>query len=421
MLFLIDNFGRIYEYIHVFLKLGRVMLIKARFLSKKCSIFTALYIALTLSLSACQKSDEMPKKSDIKETQHLAIEFLHNDIFTAKAERFQPSVTITGTLQASQKTAVQSTVNAQVRQVLADVGQFVKKGQPLVILDITDSKNQLAQAQADLLASIAQAEVSQKLAQKNKILLEKGFVSQIEYERTLAEATAQAQAVKAKQAQVNSAQKMFGDTTIVAPATGVVGSRNVEIGQVVTPNQPLMEIIDPNHLEFVANIPSEAQSQVRVGQSVAFNIANNDEQFVGQIHRIAPQIDPISRQLPVFITVNAEQHGKLLKAGMFATGTLQFGQMQVGVLVPMSAVTLDKATPPASQVTATNAKIDDNQKLSGMVNVIGQDHIIKTQPVQIVRSLDDSGQYLVTGIEQGMVVITIPIKAEQVGKKAVLK
>lgn len=397
------------------------MLIKARFLSKKCSIFTALYIALTLSLSACQKSDEMPKKSDIKATQHLAIEFLHNDIFTAKAERFQPSVTITGTLQTSNKTAVQSTVNAQVQKVLADVGEFVKKGQPLVILDITDSKNQLAQVQADLASAQAQAQVTQKLAEKNKILFEKGFVSQLEYEKSRAEAIAHAQAVKAKQAQLNSAEKMFGDTTIVAPASGVVGSRAVEVGQIVSPNQPLMEIIDPSRLEFVANIPSEAQSQVRVGQSVPFNIPNNSEQFVGQISRIAPQIDPVSRQLLVFINVDAEQQGKLLKAGMFATGKLEYGQIQVGVLIPMSAVTLDKMPTNVSQVTTTNTKGDNSQILSGMIYVIGQDHLIKSQPVQIIRSQEDSSQYLVTGIEQGTVVITTPIKTEQVGKKAVLK
>lgn len=376
-----------------------------------------MMIGLT-TLLGCQKTESTATPSQPVNTD---IQLLPADIVTAKAERFQPSVTITGTLQTSNKTAVQSTVNAQVQKVLADVGEFVKKGQPLVILDITDSKNQLAQVQADLASAQAQAQVTQKLAEKNKILFEKGFVSQLEYEKSRAEAIAHAQAVKAKQAQLNSAEKMFGDTTIVAPASGVVGSRAVEVGQIVSPNQPLMEIIDPSRLEFVANIPSEAQSQVRVGQSVPFNIPNNSEQFVGQISRIAPQIDPVSRQLLVFINVDAEQQGKLLKAGMFATGKLEYGQIQVGVLIPMSAVTLDKMPTNVSQVTTTNTKGDNSQILSGMIYVIGQDHLIKSQPVQIIRSQEDSSQYLVTGIEQGTVVITTPIKTEQVGKKAVLK
>lgn len=389
------------------------------FYKKYLTTITPIFFSLTFVLTACQPTH--PPKNTTTQNQKNNIELLISDIITAKNERFQPSITITGTLQSSEKTTIQSTVNAQVQQILAKVGQLVKKGQPLVILDITDSKNQLAQAQADLLASQAQAEVVQKIAQKNKILLEKGFISQIEYERSVAEAIAQAQAVKAKQAQLHSAQKMFGDTTIISPATGVVGTRNVEIGQVVTPNQPLMEIIDPTQLEMVANIPHEAQSQIQLGQEITFQINNNPSQFIGQISRISPQIDPVTRQLSVFIHVPAQQQGQWLKSGMFATAKLNFGQMQVGVLIPMSAVTLDKNPISASQVTATNAKIESNQVLSGMVHIIGKDQMIKTQPIQIIRTLDDSGQYLVTGIEQGTVVITVPIKAEQVGKKIVLK
>lgn len=383
-------------------------------------ILTTFFLTFGMTLTACHPQHDQQKTVHSSENSQN-IELLSSDVITAKAERFQPSVTITGTLQASEKTSVQSTVNAQVQQILAKVGQIVKKGEPLITLDITTSQNQLAQAQADVLASQAQAEVTQKLAQKNKTLLEKGFVSQIEYEKSVAEATAQQQAVKAKQAQLNSAQKMLGDTTIVSPATGIVGSRNVEIGQIITPNQPLMEIIDPKHLELVASIPDEAQSQLQVGQSVSFQITNHDDQFVGQISRISPQIDPITRQLPVFITVEAEQQEQVLKAGMFATGKLNYGQIQVGVLIPMSAVTIDKQLVDASQVTATNAKVETAQTLTGMVHIIGQDQMIKNQPVQIIRRQDDSGQYLVTGIEQGTVVITIPIKSEQIGKKVVLK
>ncbi|MBP0556296.1 biotin/lipoyl-binding protein, partial [Mycobacterium tuberculosis] len=96
--------------------------------------------------------------------------------------------------QPSDHTVVQSTVNAQVQQVLADVGKTVEKGEPLVRLDISDSKNQLAQAQADVAAAQAQAIVANKLAERNKILLEQGFVSQIEYERSVADSIAQREA-----------------------------------------------------------------------------------------------------------------------------------------------------------------------------------------------------------------------------------
>lgn len=65
-----------------------------------------------------------------------------------------------------------------------------------------------------------------------------------------------------------------------------------------------MEIIDTSQLEFAANVPSEAQDQLQIGQSVPFTVGNNPTNFVGQISRIAPQVDPVTRQLTIFVKVN---------------------------------------------------------------------------------------------------------------------
>ena len=53
--------------------------------------------------------------------------------------------------------------------------------------------------------------------------------------------------------------------------------------------------------------------------------------------------------------------------------------------------------------------------------VIGQDHVIRSQPIEIIRSQDDTGQYLITGIEQGTLVITTALSRQDIGKKAILK
>ncbi|MFW2176928.1 MULTISPECIES: efflux RND transporter periplasmic adaptor subunit [unclassified Moraxella] len=404
-------------------------------------------IGSILWLTACQQKPDNASNSNASNTAKSSqsasasataplandeIQLLASDVMTAKAERYQPKVPVTGTLQVVNQTTVQATVNAQVKQVLVKIGERVTKGQPLVLLDIQDSQNQLAQAQADLASTQAQAVISKKLASKNKILLDQGFVSQIEYERSVAEATAQQEAIKAKQAQVNIAKKMFGDTTITAPSTGIVNARSVEVGQMVNPNQPLMEIVDPNSLQFVANVPSEAQTQLRVGQSVPFTVGNNPTQFVGQISRIAPQVDPVTRQLAMYVDVTPNQNNSQLKSGMFATGQLNYGQIQVGVLVPMSAVTLDSTTSPASSITATNPaspkidapsrQMDASQTLpSAKVWVIGADHRLRQMPVQVVHRYDDSSQYLLTGIEQGTVVVVTNLNEQDANKKVVLK
>ena len=406
-------------------------MITPKFITKVLPLSLAVASAV-MSLSGCQKQQNdsksplSPQNTQVttaSATTQIAnneIQLLAADVITAKADRFEPSVTVTGTLQPSDHTVVQSTVNAQVQQVLADVGKTVAKGEPLVRLDISDSKNQLAQAQADVAAAQAQAIVANKLAERNKILLEQGFVSQIEYERSVADSIAQREAIKAKQAQLSSAQKMFGDTTIYAPTTGIVSSRSVNVGQVVTQNQALMEIIDPNKLEFAANVPSEAQTQLQLGQQVPFTISNQTNQYIGQISRISPQVDAATRQLTIYIAVKPSQRNLGLRPGMYATGKLNYGVAQVGVLVPMSAVVLESrakgaANKPTDQ-SATNPTLE-----AGTILVVSKDNVITKQPIKVLKHLDDTSQYLITGIEPNTTVIVANLNANDVGKKVVLK
>lgn len=402
-------------------------MITSQFITKTLPLGLAIASAL-VTMNGCQKQQAADSKSPLSAqnsqtrtasaTTQIAnneIQLLAADVITAKSDKFEPSVTVTGTLQPSDHTVVQSTVNAQVQQVLADVGKRVAQGQPLVRLDMSDSKNQLAQAQADVAAAQAQAIVANKLADRNKILLEQGFVSQLEYERSVADAIAQRESIKAKQAQLNSAKKLFGDTTIYAPTSGIVSTRNVNVGQVVTPNQALMEIIDPNKLEFAANVPSEAQAQLQIGQNVPFTIANQPQQFVGQISRISPQVDAATRQLTIYIAVKPSQHNSGLRPGMYTTGKLNYGQAQVGVLVPMSAVVLDSVNLDKPKNANTPA-LD-----TGRILVVGNDNLIVKQPITVLKRHEDTSQYLISGIAPNTTVIVANLNANDIGKKVVLK
>lgn len=397
--------------------------------------FTTLPIALLISivaLTGCQKKDTA-KQAETARTAPTAtttttttlakdeIQLLSSDVLTTKTERYQPSTTVTGTLQVANQTKVQAVVNSQANQVLVKVGDTVKKGQPLVSLNLEDSRNKLAQAQSDVIAAQAQANVAQSLVSRNKVLLDKGFIAEIEYERSLADAKAQTEAVKAKQAQLNIAQKMYGDMTITAPMSGVIASRSIEAGQTVSAGQTLMEIIDPNHLEFAANVPIEAQGQVAIGQSVPFTINNSNAKFIGQVSRIAPQVDASTRQMLVYIKVNPNENTHQLRAGMFATGTIEYGQLQVGILVPSNAVMLEDSTDNREKSNSTTATTSHSTQQKGYVWLINQEHRFVRQPVEIIKRYDDTNQYLISGVNMGSLVVLVPLSTDAVGKKAVIK
>ena len=241
----------------------------------------------------------------------------------------------------------------------------------------------------------------------------------------MADSIAQRESIKAKQAQLSSAQKMFGDTTIYAPTTGIVSSRSVNVGQVVTQNQALMEIIDPNKLEFAANVPSEAQTQLQLGQQVPFTISNQTNQYIGQISRISPQVDAATRQLTIYIAVKPSQRNRGLRPGMYATGKLNYGVAQVGVLVPMSAVMLESKALESGAKNAANKSSDQSATSptleTGTILVVSKDNVITKQPIKVLKHLDDTSQYLIAGIEANTTVIVANLNANDVGKKVVLK
>lgn len=103
---------------------------------------------------------------------------------------------------------------------------------------------------------------------------------------------------------------------------------------------------------------------------------------------------------------------------------MDYGQIQVGVLVPMSAVSLSPNAP-ASQTsgslgltdkTATTAS-DNAAPNTGMVWVVGKDKRLSQQSVHIIRRDDANSQYLVEGIEQGTVVVVARLNSNDTGKK----
>ncbi|MCR8672139.1 biotin/lipoyl-binding protein, partial [Agrococcus sp. HG114] len=111
-------------------------------------------------------------------------------------------------------TSVQSLVSATAMQVTAEIGQSISKGQVLVRLNNQDNNARLAQANANLAATQAQAELNRSLVERKRRLWQQGFISKLEYEQSQVEYRAQAEHIKAEQANVNIAEKASQDTVI---------------------------------------------------------------------------------------------------------------------------------------------------------------------------------------------------------------
>lgn len=170
----------------------------------------------------------------------------------------------------------QSTISAQIAgRIVAinfDVGDYVKQGEVIARID----ESEVGQALAGSRAQVAQAQAllgnARANYQRTQQLFEQKFVSQAALDKALAEyksAQAQAQGMLAGAGQAAATQSF---ATIVAPYSGVVAVRHIELGEMATPGKPLMTGFDPKDLRVVANIPQYKLAEIRRAPRAAVEI-----------------------------------------------------------------------------------------------------------------------------------------------------
>jgi RND family efflux transporter MFP subunit len=153
--------------------------------------------------------------------------------------------------------------------------------------------------------------------------------------------TAEAQVADAK-ARMASAERQLGDTVLRAPIDGIVSRKSVSTGDVVSIGTELFTIIDPSSMRLEGSVPSDDLSRLRAGATVEFTVRGYDQRFQGTIERIAPQADPTTRQVPIYVAI--PNVGGRLVAGLFAEGRV-VSESADGLVVPTNAVNTDDAMP----------------------------------------------------------------------------
>lgn len=300
----------------------------------------------------------------------------------------------TGSLAADEQTDVAPAVGGKVVSVGVDLGSYVERGTVLVRLDDRDARIRLDQATAQVaqseaavrqaeakvglrpgqqfvperVAEVASARVALELAEKQlrrfERLVETGDVSrssydqqksqrdqlQEQYEVQLTAArqnyaaveTARA-AVASSKTQIAQARKAIADAVVMSPMSGYVLDRPADVGEYVTTSSKIATIVRTNPLRVRMDIPEQALSAIREGQSVSVNVsAYPDRSYSGRVHHVAPSVTPNSRTMAVEAQV--ENSDGSLKPGQFATVRILQPQTSPALLVPVRSVRTEAST-----------------------------------------------------------------------------
>ncbi|MEJ1971521.1 MAG: efflux RND transporter periplasmic adaptor subunit [Lacunisphaera sp.] len=314
------------------------------------------------------------------------------NVITARKASAATELVLPASLQALQEAAVYARTTGYLLKFMVDIGDPVKAGQTLALIDSPEVDQQLASAQASLLQSQANATLAAATAKRWRSLADKQAVSSQEVEEKEAAANASAANAQAAQAEVSRLTQLKGFDTVIAPFDGVISSRGADIGTLITTdtNRPLLfRITQQGTLRVYAGIPQSYMRDVKVGLEVDVLVREfPDHPFQGHISRIAGALDPQSRTLQVEVQIPNEK-GELLP-GMFAQLSFKLVPAQPPLLVPSNAPII---------------RADGN-----LVAVVDAQNKIHLQKVKFGRDYGSQIEIL-SGIEEGSLVVANPSDA----------
>ena len=271
---------------------------------------------------------------------------------------FPRGVAAVGSLRADESVTIRPEIAGRIVEIRFTEGQRVQKGQVLIRLDDSITRAELAQVRANHTLAKSKFDRATELQQK-------GFISK--------QARDDADNVmRVQEAAMDLAQARLDKSTLRAPFAGVIGLRNISVGNYVQEGAEIVTIqaIDPLKVDF--RIPELYMSDVRQGQTLEITLdAMPDKRYEGKVFAISPLIDEGGRAIVMRAQVN--NRGGDLRPGMFARVRLLFGATQPSPAVQETALVPQRDEQYVFVVRdnrAQQVKVEIGQRRDGMVEVL---------------------------------------------------
>ncbi|KKJ94934.1 RND transporter [Stutzerimonas stutzeri] len=248
------------------------------------------------------------------------------DVETEIARRmdWQSRLPAIGTLKASQGIDLSVEIAGTITDVQFQSGEKVSKGQAIVLLDSEMEQASLASAEADL-------NLSRLEFQRARSLLDRQAISRSEYDRLNAESQKAAASVAQLRASLSKKR-------ILAPFSGTIGIRQVDVGDYIAAGTPIATLQDLSTLYVDFFLAEQHVPLLKLGQRVQLQVAAYPgERFEGVISALNPKVETTTRNVQVRAELG-NPDGRLLP-GMFADLQVLLPTETAQVVVPETAIT----------------------------------------------------------------------------------
>jgi RND family efflux transporter MFP subunit len=288
---------------------------------------------------------------------------------------------VVGTVRTRLHATVEAKVAGRIESLTAAPGQTVRQGQVLATLDARETQARLDSAKAVLDQAMRDLERLGKL-------LKDGAATPSELE-----------AVQSRHrvalATVSEMETILGHARVVAPFDGVITRKAVDVGDLATPGRPLVEIEDPTHLRFEADVPEALIDEISPGARLPVRIASRKDSIEGVVVEMAPVAEAVSRtyrvtlDLPVLPGLRAGQFGRVaVPTGQTtvphipSTAVFQRGQLEYVVVALAGRAQLRLVR--TGKRLAADVEVISGLEVGEKVVVQEPDRVREGQPLEVI-------------------------------------
>jgi len=256
------------------------------------------------------------------------------------------TVSADGVVEPINSVEIRSKASGEITELTFEEGDAVKKGDLLIALDQTTTRNDYEQAKADLELAEANQKQQENNHRRSKELFDKKLLSEQDLDAAYVQLISARSSVIKARAALSSAEERLRDTRIRAPISGIILTKNVEIGQIISSavsnvsgGTLLATLADMNKVYVETSVDEVDIGHVIVGQQATVVAdAYPDEQFTGEVIRISP-LGKTEQTITTFSVIILVQNRRgLLKAGMSASVEIEVFKKEDILLVPTEAV-----------------------------------------------------------------------------------